>query len=213
MRPFRQEFGVENKSVVAHAAFVEDFGIEDKETPEFGADFGKVDAPFYEIFIGRNDFIYIELVDATDEVGTADEDFPFVPSVSGKSFFGDVDKVFLCKFFFGVECVFFTGLPPDTSRKRDFFFLFRVVNTAFYTEHESLFHTQTHVIDSRLFRVGKFPFHFFVGDFLERRLLDLHFEDLTIVLVFDRQCLKLGCLYVEFGRCSAHAYKRSTLFD
>lgn len=76
VRPFRQEFGVENKSVVTHAAFVEDFGVEDKETSEFGTDFGKVDTPFYEIFIGRYDFIYIELVDATDEVGTADENFP-----------------------------------------------------------------------------------------------------------------------------------------
>ena len=211
MRPLRQEFGVEDEAVVAHAALVEDFGVENEEATEFGAYLGEVDTPLDEIFVGRDDLVHIELVDAADEVRTADEDFAFVASVSGECLFGDVDEVFLGELFLGVEGVFLAGLPPDTAGERNLFFLFRVVDAALHAEHEGFLHAQSHVVDGRFFGVGKFPFHLFVGDFLERRLLDLHLEDLAIVLVFYRQSLELGGLHVELGGGASHADKGRAL--
>ena len=58
MRPLRQEFGVEDEAVVAHAALVEDFGVENEEATEFGAYLGEVDTPLDEIFVGRDDLVH-----------------------------------------------------------------------------------------------------------------------------------------------------------
>lgn len=116
VRPFREELGVEDESVIAHAAFVEDFGVENEETSELGAYLGEVDTPFDEIFVGRYDFVDIKLVDAAYEVGTADEYLALVAAVAGEGLFGDVDEVFLGQLLFrGRTC---TPCRPATRYRR-----------------------------------------------------------------------------------------------
>ena len=208
MRPFLDKFRVENKSVVAHAAIVEYLRIKHIQLPELRFDFREVDAPLNLIFAGHHHFGHLYLIDTADKRRTANQHLPFIPSVPGKSLSHHIDQIVLCHLHSRIVGIMISGLPPDTARQHHILLFTRVENRVLHTEHKTLFHTQSHIVNSSFLGIREIPFDLFIRYFLESRLLDLHFEYLAKILALDRQSGELCRLHIELRCRTPHTDKR-----
>ena len=96
---------------------------------------------------------------------------------------------------------------PHSSCEKHPFFLLEIVDFAFHAKEKTLFHSQSHIVDGGFFLVAHSPAHFLISNLLQGALLDLHLENLTMVLSLLGHSFKLWALHIEFGCCTPHSYQ------
>ena len=199
-----QVFRVDNHAVVGHSALIKHLRKQYIELSEFRAHLGEVNSPLSHILSGADHLGVVELVESADKSRTSNENLALRACIAGESLAHKVDNSVLGKCTVGIS-ERLSGLSPDASREHHGLFLVGVPQLVFHSKEEVLLHAEAHIIDCSLLLVGHRPIHFLVGDFLERTLLNLHLENLAVVLSLLRQSLKLRRLHIKLGSCTPHS--------